>query len=301
MNMIMNRAKKYSIAKSNQRVAYMLLTPGVVYLVCVLLGPFCWAAYISFTDKMVGADPHFIGIGNYLELFRDKLFFTSVKNTLVFTIVSVFFKVVFGVIMALVLNSAIKARSFFRALLILPWTIPTVISALAWKWMLAGGAGGVLNHILMSAGLSDVKLMWLGDSFLAMLSVIMVNIWRGTPFVAISVLAGLQTLPGELSEAAAVDGANILQRFIHITLPGISSVVSLSTLVTTIWTLNEFSLIWLLTRGGPANTTHVISTYSYVVGFSNFDLGKALSVSVLTLPILFPLVNLFTKQTLQNE
>lgn len=293
------KGKSFSLARSDMRLAYILLAPALIYLLCVMLLPFLWAIYISFTDKKIGAPETFIGLGNYIALLRDKRFLQSVQNTFVFTASAVFFKVVLGVIMALVLNSAIKARSLFRALLILPWTIPTVVSALSWKWIYSGGAGGVLNHILKLLGLIERDVIWLVDE--AMFSVVLMNVWRGAPFIAISVLAGLQTLPADLPEAASIDGANVLQRFVHITLPGIRSVTALAALVTSIWTVNEFTLIWLMTKGGPADRTQVISTYSYIVGFTSFDLGKAISVSVLFMPFMFLLVNMATRQTLQTE
>jgi multiple sugar transport system permease protein len=203
-------------------------------------------------------------------------------------------------IMALVLNEDIKARSLFRALLILPWTIPTLISVYTWQWMYSD-VGGALNYILMSLGIIKQQVGWLAVPWLAMTAVIVVNVWRGVPFLGISILAGLQTIDGSLYEAAKIDGANMFKQFWYITIPSVKNVVILASIVTTIWTLSDFEIIWLLTHGGPSNATQVISTLSYTYGFLNLYLGKAIAISIFAFPPLILLVHYITKKTLDSE
>ncbi len=288
--------KKYS----DSRLALILVAPVLLYLLLVMLAPFLWALYTSLTDKMVGTEGVFVGLKNYIELTGDELFLKSVKNTVIFTTFAVVAKVVFGMVLALILNENIKARNLFRALLVLPWTIPTLVSVFAWQWIFSD-VGGVLNHILMLLGIIERQIGWLATPAMGMFSVILVNVWRGIPFLGISILAGLQTIDGVLYEAARIDGANIFQRFLNVTLPSIRDVIVLSSVVTTIWTLGDFEIIWLLTRGGPSNGTQVISTLSYTYGFLNLYLGKAIAISVFSFPPLLALVHFMTKKTLEAE
>jgi multiple sugar transport system permease protein len=281
-------------------LAFWLTTPTFGYLLLVMLAPFCWAIYISLTDKKIGTVANFIGLKNYWELVTDSLFLKALLNTIIFTVFAVIFKVVFGMIMALVLNEDIKARNFFRALLVLPWTIPTLVSVYTWQWLYSD-VGGALNYILLHLGIIEQPVGWLSTPLMAMISVIIVNVWRGTPFLGISILAGLQTVDVGLYEAAKIDGANMFQQFWHITMPSVKNIVILSSIITTIWTLSDFDIIWLLTRGGPADGTQVISTLSYTYGFLNFDLGKAIAISIFIFPLLILLVHYTTKKTLESE
>jgi multiple sugar transport system permease protein len=282
------------------RLVFWLIAPTFGYLLLVMLAPFCWAIYISLTDKMIGISGKFIGLRNYWELITDSLFLKALVNTFIFTFFAVVLKVFFGMIMALVLNEDIKARSFFRALLILPWTIPTLISVYTWQWMYSD-VGGALNYILIHLGIIKQQVGWLSTPWLAMTSVIIVNVWRGTPFLGISILAGLQTVDAGLYEAAKIDGANMFRQFWYITIPSIKNIVILASIITTIWTLGDFEIIWLLTHGGPSNGTQVISTLSYTYGFLNLYLAKAIAVSIFLFPVLILLVHHITKKTLESE
>lgn len=286
--------------KWNTFFPYLLLLPAFLYLLTILFAPFIWGIGLSFTDKQIGKSFNFSGLKNYISLLQDQVFLLSIKNTFVYTIISVAFKVLFGVIMALVLNTGIRFRSISRGLLLIPWAVPTVVSIFTWKWMFSD-VGGVLNTILLNTGLVSNKITWLSTPAMAMLSVILVNVWRGMPFIGISVLAGLQTIPRDLYEAGTVDGANSLQKLFYITLPSIKYVILLSTLVTTIWTFNDFEIIWLLTKGGPINTTQLISTYSYMTGILNMNLGKAIAASALFMPVMLILINFVTSATLKEK
>ncbi|ANY67428.1 sugar ABC transporter [Paenibacillus sp. BIHB 4019] len=284
----------------NNKLAYFLMSPVLIYLLAVMVLPFGWALYLSFTNKVVGADAVFIGLGNYLELLQDSAFWKATWNTVVFTGVAVLFKTVFGMIMALVLNEKIIFRNTFRVLLFLPWTIPTIVSVFTWQWIYSD-VGGVLNFLLLKAHLINQPLGWLARPDLAMFSVILVNVWRGIPFMGIAILAGLQTVSKEMYEAAMLDGAGAVKRFWHMTLPSVKEVTILAAVMTTIWTLNDFEIIWLLTRGGPANATQVLSTLSYTIGFLNMSLGKAIAIAIMTMPPLILLINYVTKRSLSSR
>jgi multiple sugar transport system permease protein len=288
------------MALSDKKLPYLLIAPAFLYLIIIMLFPLSWAIYISFTDKTIGTDGTWIGFANYTELLQDDLFRKSVWNTLLYTFYAVTLKMVLGLIMALILNQAIRARNLFRALLLLPWTLPTFVSILIWRWIFSD-TGGVMNHIFQSVGFIKQPLLWLGDAGLAFTSIVTVNVWRGMPFIGITLLAGLQSIPRELYESAAIDGANAIKRFWHITLPMLSNLILLTTVIITIWTLNNFDVVYLLTNGGPANATYVISLYSYQVAFTTLDLAKAIAVSVLFLPVFIVLVNFVTKWTLASD
>lgn len=284
----------------DNKLAYLLMSPVLIYLLAVMLLPFGWALYLSFTDKTVGMSAHFIGFGNYIDLFRDAMFWKAVKNTIIFTGAAVLLKTVFGMIMALVLNEKIIFRDVFRVLLFLPWTIPTIVSVFTWQWIYSD-VGGVLNYLLLKVNAIGRPLGWLAQPDLAMISVIVVNVWRGIPFMGIAILAGLQSVSKEMYEAAMLDGAGAVKRFFYMTLPSVKEVTILAAVMTTIWTLNDFEIIWLLTRGGPNNGTQVLSTLSYTIGFLNMSLGKAIAIAILTMPPLIMLINYVTKRSLPSR
>src|SRR3989449_565538 len=208
------------------------------------------------TDQYVGYAPRFVGLANYAALARDPIFHKVVWNSAVFTLASVAVKVVLGMLMALALQRALVARSFLRAVLLVPWVIPTVITALTWHWMF-NALWGLINVTLQGVGLQREPIAWLGQPATAMAAVITANVWRGFPFFGVSLLAGMQTIPRDLYEAAAVDGASPAQRFWHITLPGLRLVLLVTTLISLIFTLNDFNIVYVLTRGGPGTATHV--------------------------------------------
>ncbi|WP_245855934.1 carbohydrate ABC transporter permease [Paenibacillus rigui] len=284
----------------DNKLAYVLMSPVLIYLLAVMVLPFGWAVYLSFTNKVVGVPATFIGFKNYIDLVQESLFWKAVWNTILFTVIAVVGKTVFGMVMALVLNEKIMFRNVFRVLLFLPWTIPTIVSVFTWQWIYSD-VGGVLNFILMKTGLVGQPVGWLATPDLAMFSVILVNVWRGIPFMGIAILAGLQTVSKEMYEAAMLDGAGAIKRFFYMTLPSVKEVTVLAAVMTTIWTLNDFEIIWLLTRGGPSNGTQVLSTLSYTIGFLNMNLGKAIAIAILTMPPLIMLINIVTKRSLSKE
>jgi len=285
---------------AKKRLAYLLIFPAFGYIVFSMLSPLIWSFYTTFTDKTIGSGGAFIGIQNYIDVLSNRVFWVAVKNTLIFTLGSVFFKIGFGMLLALILNESIRGKNVYRALLLLPWTIPNVVSVLTWQWIFSD-VGGVFNNIMMNLGIINAPLGWLSNPRLAMVSIVIVNIWRGTPFLALTLLSGLQTISGDLYEAARIDGAGVFQRFINITLPGVKNVLVLGSLVTTVWTLNNFEGVWLMTGGGPLNSTQIIATLSYSFAFQSYNISKALTVSAIAFPFILLLVRAATKYTLDRE
>lgn len=288
------------IKKGNTKFAYAVNAPLIIYLLCVLLGPILWGIWMSFTNKTIGGDATFIGLQNYIDLLGDKEYRRSIINTLIFTGASIIGKCFFGILMALALNMEFKGRNIVRALLMIPWTLPNIVAVLNWRWIFSS-TGGIANHILKSLHIIDKDLIWFGSAGLAMATIIIANVWRGTPFFGVSILAKLQTISKDGYEAAAIDGANIWQRFRYITLPEIKDVILLSTLMSTIWTLNEFESVWLLTGGGPNGSTEVMNVFSYQTAMKSMMLGKGIAVSILAMPVLIFLISLLTRKMIGKE
>lgn len=286
--------KPLSLQQKRVRLAWLLVAPTFIYLLAILIVPLIWSFNLSFTDKEVGGPINYIGLENYISLLKDSAFLNSLKNTAVFTVSAITCKVIFGVIMALILNMKFRGRNLIRALLIIPWTLPNIVSVLNWKWMFDDVAG-VLNQILKLFGFIDKNVLWFGDPALAMLVIVIVNVWRGTPFIGISVLSKLQTISLDYYEAACIDGANAFQKFRYITLPAIMDVLTVSTLVSTIWTINEFELVWIITGGGPARATELLSIFSYKMVASSRQIGMAAAVPIILMPLLILLINRVSK------
>lgn len=282
---------------SDTQFAYLISLPMILYICLILLLPVIWGVSLSFTNKTIGGDAIFIGLRNYQRLLRDRSFIQSLLNTLIYTVGSIAGKTFFGLLLALALNCEFKGRNVVRALLILPWTLPNIVAVLNWRWIFSD-TGGIVNHIMRLTGVIDKNLIWLGDATLAMIAVLIVNIWRGVPFFGISILAKLQTIPADHYEAAEVDGANGWQRFIHITLPSVKDAIMLVMLVSTIWTINEFESVWMLTGGGPNGATEVIGVYSYRTAMASMQLGRGVAVSVFAMPVLMMLIMLISRMVL---
>jgi multiple sugar transport system permease protein len=266
-------------------LAYLFMVPGLLILLLFMAYPFFLGIYLSMTDKMVGfADFDFIGFDNFRMLLNDTVFHRTVANTLVYSFVTVPFKLMLGLGLALVLNQTFRFSRFFRAGLLLPYIVPTAISSLAWL-MLFDSVLSPISWVLKDWGWIQSNINFLGDRWNAIAAVCIANIWRGLPFFAITILAGLQAVPAELNEAAALDGANAFQRFLSVTLPTIRVIVLIATLFSIIFTFSDFQLIYVLTKGGPANSTHIFGTYAYqAMSFS--ALGQAAAIALSMFPFL---------------
>ena len=268
------------------RLGYLFVVPMVALVLALVAYPFGYAIYLSLTRKYVGVPPVFVGFDNYIKLTWDGFFHRAVVNSFVFTFGSVAVKLVLGMVMALVLTSRIRFRSFFTGVLLIPWVAPTVVSALNFLWIYDYSLG-VLNYLLVRVlHVLPHGVGWLSEPTTAMASVVGVNIWRGFPFFGISFLAGMKAIPAELYEAAAVDGATAVQRFRYVTLAGLRNIVIIVVLLSTIWTFNDFQIVYILTKGGPGGATQVLPVLTYEIAFGAQRLGEAIAVALYMLPAL---------------
>jgi ABC-type sugar transport system permease subunit len=277
------------------RLGFLFVLPIVALVLALVAYPFCYAIYLSMTRKFVGMPAVFVGFENYVRLASDGFFLRAVWNSVIFTFGSVVFKLGLGMAMALVLTSNIRFRSVFTGILLVPWVAPTVVSALNFLWIYDGSLG-VLNYLLVKVfRILPQGVGWLSEAGTAMASVIFVNIWRGFPFFGISFLAGMKAIPAELYEAASVDGANPLQRFLHVTLPSLRNIVIIVVLLSTIWTFNDFGIVYILTKGGPGGATMVLPVFTYEMAFGAQRLGDAIAVALYMLPPLAMVIILLAR------
>lgn len=281
-------------------LGYLFLLPALLVLVVMVGYPAVGGIWYSFHNKMIGFDnPRFVGLQHYSSLVQNPAVWKAVWRSLVFTVVSVGFKLPLGMGVALLLNQSFRGRGLARGLVLLPWSLPLVVSVLIWSWMYSD-LFGVFNYLLMEVGLIRQPINFLGDPKLALPSVIAVNIWRGFPFFAINLLAGLQAIPDDLYEAARVDGATRWQLFRYITLPGLRAVIMIVSLLSFIWTMNDFTSIWVLTRGGPGTATEVFPIITYKIAFVGLELGKAAALPIMLLPF-FTLLIIWLTRTISAQ
>ena len=267
----------------------LLLLPTLVLLGLFIAYPFERGVWLSLTSATVGDAGEFQGLANYIKAWNDTIFQRVAVNTFAYTAIATVGKLVLGMWLALLLNRHFRGKRLVRASMLLPFIVPTVLSTFAWKWMF-DPTFSVFNWSLFKLGLIETRIGWLTDPTLALGSVIIVNVWRGMPFYAITLLAGLQTVNPELQEAAAIDGAGAWQRFWRITWPLLLPVTMVVTLFSVIQTFADFQLVYVLTGGGPANATHVFATYAYQIGINTGLLGQGAAISLAMFPLLFIIV-----------
>src|SRR5215813_10702096 len=267
-----------------------LILPALLLITCLVAYPFCMAIYFSLSDYWVGSPGKFIGLQNFRDILANEVFQQTFYNSLVFTSIAVAFKIVLGVWLAMLLYRNLKFKRLIRGAVLLPWVIPTALSVLAWGWMF-DSLYSVVNWTAIHLGIiSPPGPNWLGMASYAMAAVIAVNVWRGLPFFAIIVLAGLVSIPREYYEAAEVDGAGSWGRFRHVTLPLLKPVLAVVILFSTIFTFSDFNIVQVLTSGGPVNTTHLFATFAYQMGLSGGNLGQGAAISLFLFPMLAAIV-----------
>ena len=258
----------------------LLNIPALLLTFIILLISFGYAVYISFFDwKLTNPPMRFIGFGGYTKLFKDPIFVESLNNTLFFTVSVVFFTCLFGLLIAITINRPFKGKGFFRAAIFIPWAIMPIVIGLLWSWIF-NSRFGVFNYLLLKMGLIKEYIPILSSEKFAMYSVILACVWRNTPFAALLIIAGLQAIPKECYEAAAVDGASKFQIFLHIILPLLRSSLLLVVTFVTMIALRIFDIVYSMTAGGPAHATTVLGWYTYSTSFLRYDLGKGARIGI---------------------
>jgi multiple sugar transport system permease protein len=266
------------------------VTPALLLLVFLVAYPFAMAIYLSLSNAFIGRPSHLIGLTNFINLWQSDAFRQTFQNAFVFTGLAVAFKVVLGIWLALLLNEQLWFKRLIRGAVLLPWVIPTALSTLGWWWMF-NSLYSVVNWTGISLGLMDPPgPNWLGQKYYAMAAVVAVNVWRGLPFFAITILAGLVSIPRELYEAAHTDGAGPVARFWYVTLPLLSPVLAIVVLFSTIFTFSDFNIVFVLTHGGPINSTHLFATLARQVGLETGRLGEGAAISLYLFPVLVMVV-----------
>jgi multiple sugar transport system permease protein len=273
---------------SERLLGPLMLAPAVLYIVLLVAGPLVFALYLSVSNATTGSPTlEFVGPANFLRAMQSSIFRSALTNTFLFTIVAQVLVMILGNITALALQQPFVGRSVARFLILLPWATPISLAAIGWKWMF-DSLYSVVNWMLKVAhiiGPTDFP-QWLGVPSLAMASVITVHVWRTFPFSAVVILAGLTSIPQEVLDAAAVDGAGYFQRLFHILLPMLTPILAIAFLFGTVFTFTDMGVVYILTNGNPFNTTHVLSSWAFQVGIIAGDLGQGAAVALFLLPVL---------------
>jgi multiple sugar transport system permease protein len=262
------------------------VAPAFIYLAFFIAYPFVMSIYLSLSNARVGSpDWHYIGFTNFQRIFEDPVFWQTVRNSFIFTFGSEAIRLLIGLPLAFALNRSFKGKRLVQGVILIPFVIPIALSSLAWKWMF-DSLYSVINWMLMTLHIIDYPWQWLGEPGLAMWSVIILNVWRGFPFSAVILLAGLTAVPVEVIEAAKIDGAGPLRRFVYVVAPIVRPILFVGLLYSIVFSFTDFSAVWLLTQGGPYNTTHVFGTYAYNVGINAGDIGQGAAITLFMFPLL---------------
>ena len=278
-------SKARDLLERQASLGIILMIPGVILLMVFMAYPFFLGIWLSMSDSMIGRIGRFIGLQNFIDLVSDSIFLQTMRNTFTYALVTVPFKAVLGLGLALALNNRMRFSNPIRAAVMMPWIVPTALSTLGW-FMIFDPVFSPISWLFRHLGVINKNINFLGDPVLAISCLCLVNIWRGIPFFGITILAGLQAVPQELHEAAAIDGANAWHRFRHVTIPAIKGIVLIASLLSIIWTFADFQLIYVLTKGGPANQTHIFGTYAYQIGLAATEIGMGAAIALYMFPIL---------------
>jgi multiple sugar transport system permease protein len=273
--------------------SWLMLGPAVLFLLAFVAYPFVYGIYLSLQHRAVGQEGTFVGLQNFINNANDPVFWQVARNTFVFTAIATVLKMIGGLGLALVMNQQFPLKNAARAALLLPWIVPTVLSTIAWMWIF-DPTFSVINWVLVHSGLMATGPSWIGDGAWAMTAIIIANVWRGLPFYAITLLAGLQTISQELYEAAAIDGATGFRRFLHVTLPLLKPVLLIVTMFSVIYTFSEFQLVYVLTGGGPANATNIFAVQAFNIAMGAGQLGQGASVALSMFPPLLMVIAALT-------
>ena len=279
------------------RMGVYLTLPAIVILLAVLAYPILASIYLSFHQidfVATGIASRFVGLQNYLQILQDEAFRTAFLNSVYFTFVEVIFVLVFSLLLALLLNQPEGRPAFFRVVLLVPWALAPVANAILWKWIYNANYG-ILNQAVVGLGLSKTGIVWLGSPFLALNMILVADIWKAIPFITLLLLAGLQNIPRFLYRAALLDGASAWQRFVHITMPGLQTSIVISVVLQSIWALKVFDLVFVLTKGGPADGTVLLNFLAWRVTFNYLDIGYGAAIADVLFVMMFLLALVYIR------
>ena len=278
---------------------YFFIGPALLALVALVVYPLLYGVYISFFKTNLANKWDFVGLKNYISVFSDGVFVKQLGVTLKFTAIVVLAHFIIGIFLAMLLNQSRPGITFFRTILVLPWLMPEVVIALIFKWIM-NPLYGLLNYVMQLLGLSEGGGSWLGDTKYAFISVVLVCIWKGYPLVMVNALAALQSVSTDIYEAAKVDGANNIQTFFRIILPSIKPVLATTLILDTVWWFKHYTIVYLMTKGGPGSDTSIVSIEIYKQAFDYFNFGKAASMSVVVFFVCLIISKLY-RRFLDNE
>jgi len=291
----MQSANEYN--RKRYRLGLWFTAPAVIVLLIVLAYPIVASWVLSFLRVRFagqGLSFQFNGLDNYTELLRNQLFREALFRSVYFTIVEVIAVILLGLLVALMLNHPLGRNAFFRVVLLVPWALAPVANAVLWKWIYNANYG-ILNQFLIGLGIIEQNIIWLGRPWLALNMILLADIWKAVPFIALLIITGLQNIPAFLYKAARLDGANAWQQFVHITLPGLKTTLVISIVLQSIWALKVFDLIYVLTKGSPADSTVLLNYLSWRETFSNLDVGYGAAIANVLFTLMFLLALVYIR------
>ena len=290
-----SKVKYQSNRRSERILGICLVMPLLLWLMVTVVYPLLYTFSLSVQDqKLLGSASKFVGLDTFGKILSNKGFWTALQNSVIWTVGNSILQGIGGLAVALLLNQKFRGRGVLRVWVIVPWIIPTVVMAIMWKWMLSS-TFGVIGWLLVNLGITNTIPIFLGDPFNSMPTLIFVNAWRWVPFMAVVILAALQTIPYEMYEAADVDGAGAIRKFSNITLPSLQGTMSTMLLIGTLFSFNMFDVIWLMTEGGPLEVTTTLPVMIYKLAFKTFRVSQAAAISVIVFIILAVFVVLVTR------
>ena len=291
------RRRGLSFSARDARSGYWFVLPAAATMALLIVYPLVYGLVISFFDTNLVRRWNFVGVEYYIQALTDPAFLKSTGTTALYSALVVAGTLVVGTVLALIMNMGMRFRTLFRVILILPWLFPEVVVALLWRWMF-NPIYGIVSH--MFGGTSGEALISLEDPNTALFGVVIASIWKGYPLVMILVLAGLQSIPKDLYEAASLDGSSRLQLFRHITLPGLAPVLLVTVILETVWWFKHFTIVWLMTAGGPVDATNVVSISIYHMAFQNFQFGQAAALAAIVFVICL-LASIVYRRTIRDD
>lgn len=286
----------------NKYLPYLLLVPVFTMIVAVVLIPLITTIIYSFQSYQlsnIAEQNMFVGLKNYISIFKNERFLSSVKTTVIYVLGSMVAMLILALVTAQIANQAFKGRSIFRASILIPWAVAPVVAAQAWKFMLHTDYG-IVNYILTNLKLIERNIPWLVSDGYAMLSLIITNVWKTTPLLTLIIVSGLQTIPLDLYESADIDGGNSFQKYFHITLPMIKPFILIGLIFTTLQTINVIDIVYTMTGGGPGEATEIFTLYNYKVFFQYLDFGIGGAMAVVGVAIISLLIAFYARGMRRN-